>query len=363
MQDLLLTHLSLLVSCDTQNPPRAITGSDQVFQYCKKILEDAGCVVELTDLGNGCVNLLATRGEPSVLFNCHLDTVPADPAWTRDPFVLAVDETKATGLGACDIKGAAACLLAAAEGTDEPLAILLTSDEEAGDSVCVKHYLSSNPSFASVIVCEPTNAKAVTKHRGIETYELEFSGRATHSSQPTAHADNAIHRAIEWASKAIDYLHKEQNENLRYNIGVISGGVKTNIAASSATVRFGIRQHAETNLQEVGTHLLSFLSHPSHAVLKRCFSAPSLESGDAGKMFIEQFGLEHAGPVDFWTEAALFSEAGFCTLVVGPGDIKEAHAPDESVPLEDLIKTTHVYMKIIQESIAQSSTRSQAAVS
>ncbi len=361
MPQRVLNHLQALIACDTQNPPRAIKADDAIFAYCANVLRAAGCAIEITDLGNGCINLLATRGHTNLVFNCHLDTVPADPAWTTDPFALTADATDAIGLGACDIKGAAACLLAAAEQTDAPLAILLTSDEEAGDSDCIKHFLRHNTRFDTAIVCEPTNTKAVTTHRGIQTYQLHFVGLATHSSQPTAHDDNALHHATTWAARAIEYTHTTLPDNLRFNIGIISGGVKTNIAASAATVRFGIRQHATTDLPATIAHLMSLLPDPDRARLIECFNAPPLDAGTRGKQLVERFNLVTAEPVDFWTEAALFSAAGLTAIVLGPGDISQAHTPDESVSIEDLTKATLIYTTIINSANAAPRTQTQQA--
>src|ERR1700710_1657013 len=106
-----IEHLRALVLFDTRNPPRAI-GTGGIFAYLRDALPDFDC--ETIDHGAGAVSLYAIRGTPKILFNVHLDTVPATPTWSRDPFQLSVDGTRAIGLGACDIKGAAAALVAAA---------------------------------------------------------------------------------------------------------------------------------------------------------------------------------------------------------------------------------------------------------
>ncbi len=141
--DAVLALLERLVSFDTRNPPRAIDGGGIV-----KCLVDAlgsRFSKRVTDLGDGCVSLLAVRGTPKLLFNVHIDTVPADAGWTRDPFTLYLDpsgtEPRVLGLGACDIKGAAACLVVAALRTRGDVALLFTSDEEAGSSRCVREFL------------------------------------------------------------------------------------------------------------------------------------------------------------------------------------------------------------------------------
>src|SRR5690606_8672075 len=121
------------------HPPRAI-GTGGIFDYIRGNLP--GFEVAVTDHGAGAVSLFARRGAPSLLFNVHLDTVPDSPAWSADPHVLRVEDGRATGLGACDIKGAAAALIAAANAVDGDAAFLFTSDEEANDPRCIAAFLA-----------------------------------------------------------------------------------------------------------------------------------------------------------------------------------------------------------------------------
>src|SRR3546814_5872866 len=104
----ILTHLEHLVAFDTRNPPRQI-GSDGIFDYLQAQLP--GFRLELTHFGAGAVALLAVLGNPRRLFHVHIDTVPDSPQWSADPHRLWVTADRAIGLGACDIKGAAAGLL------------------------------------------------------------------------------------------------------------------------------------------------------------------------------------------------------------------------------------------------------------
>lgn len=110
-----LTHLQALVSFDTRNPPRAIT-TGGIFDYLRANLP--GFNVEVIDHGDGAVSLYAVRGTPKYLFNVHLDTVPDSPHWSADPHVMRRGEDRVIGLGVCDIKGAAAALVAAANASD-----------------------------------------------------------------------------------------------------------------------------------------------------------------------------------------------------------------------------------------------------
>ncbi|HRP35731.1 MAG TPA: acetylornithine deacetylase, partial [Gammaproteobacteria bacterium] len=79
MLESILNHLETLVSFDTRNPPRAIT-TGGIFDYIRTQLPDFR--VEVTDHGAGAVSLFAVRGNPTRLFNVHIDTVPSSPHWS-----------------------------------------------------------------------------------------------------------------------------------------------------------------------------------------------------------------------------------------------------------------------------------------
>ena len=168
MEDLFnsaINHLEQLVSFDTSNPPRAISESG-LLDYLESI---AGHNLSITDHGNGSYNCLIQQGNPKHLINVHLDTVPAGDGWETDPFKLHTENDVIYGLGACDIKGAAAALLSLIESFDSEYAILFNTDEEAGNSTCIKKFLEADHSYEGIIVAEPTNNLAVTCHRGIFT--------------------------------------------------------------------------------------------------------------------------------------------------------------------------------------------------
>jgi acetylornithine deacetylase len=361
-----LEHLERLVAFDTRNPPRAIAGDHGLFAYCRDMLQRSGLTCEIVDLGDGCVYLLAVRGAPQVLFNVHVDTVPADPGWTVDPHRLHVDRDRAVGLGACDIKGAAACLLAVLEDTAGPAAVLFSSDEEAGSSRCVREFLArsglssgtaSHPTFRAVVVAEPTRCRAVLEHRGIGTATAVFHGVGGHASAARALHDSAVHEAVRWAGLALARAAASEAApgrlpGLRLNLGAIEGGLKANMIASAATVRFGVRPPPELVPEAALAELFALAPDPARVRFTPGFLAPPLPAGGperladaraAAAALAERLGLPLGDPVDFWTEAALFSAAGCDTLVYGPGSIEQAHTAGEYVPLTDLVEAAARY--------------------
>ncbi|MEO8161337.1 MAG: acetylornithine deacetylase, partial [Arenimonas sp.] len=227
MRERILTHLEALVGFDTRNPPRKI-GTGGIFDYLQAALP--GFAFELHDHGAGAVSLLARRGETARLFNVHVDTVPASPDWSADPLRLRVADGRAIGLGACDIKGAAACLLAAAEQSEGPVAILFSSDEEANDARCISAFLGQQRGYREVIVAEPTQAKAVLAHRGIASARIAFRGQAGHASSEHALELSAVHQMMRWGAKCLAHVESLAHARfggltgLRFNIGKVEGG-------------------------------------------------------------------------------------------------------------------------------------------
>ena len=350
--ELTLQHLKALVACDTSNPPRKINQSG-LIEYLSSL---DFLAPQITDLGEGSMNILLAKGSPKYLINVHLDTVPAGDGWKSNPYDLMINDGRAIGLGACDIKGAAACLLTLVEKGLKNYAILFSTDEEAGQSTCIKEYIKTQQTFEGVIVAEPTQNKAVTCHRGILTGTQEFFGLAGHSSEQRAMADNAIHKLTRWSDAALkvaesyDSKSFEGLQGIAFNLGLVEGGIKPNIIADHAQVKFGMRplpgQSFDGLLSEFNTQTAE-----NNAKFTAGFVAPALPaSGDVSEAesFAVELGLTLSPPVNFWTEASLFSEAGYRAIVYGPGNIADAHQPNESVDLGELNQALIDFKKIIQ---------------
>ncbi|MDQ3159502.1 MAG: acetylornithine deacetylase, partial [Pseudomonadota bacterium] len=348
-----LRHLEALVAFDTRNPPRLI-GAGGIFDYIRENLP--GFRIQVSDHGEGAVALLAVRGTPKCVFNVHLDTVPSSEAWSSDPHELQVRDGRAIGLGACDIKGAAAGLIAAANVTSGDAAFLFSSDEEANDARCIAAFLKVNATtsehrFSEAIVAEPTLCEAVLAHRGISSVLLHFKGEAGHASGANALQANALHQVMHWGANALALVDAEANARfggltgLRFNIGKVEGGIKANMIAPSAQVRFGFRPLPSHDIDAMHVRFGNCARVGALARYEETFSGPSLPSGDvaaaedrrlAARDLAECMGLPIGNAVDFWTEASLFSQAGMTALVYGPGYIAQAHTAGEWVALDQL---------------------------
>jgi acetylornithine deacetylase len=350
-----LAHLEWLVRSPTENPPKRINESGILERLATEL---RGFDVRLTDEGAGSVNLFARRGNPRLLFNFHLDTVPAASGWNGSPFELRVADGKAFGLGACDIKGAAAAMLAAVQSTTADVALLFSTDEEAGPGRCVTAFLKEGMTFDGVIVAEPTRGKAVLAHRGIGTASGVFSGIAGHASRASALTESAIHEAIRWANATLLHAERVAGEDhrtglpgIRFNLGRIEGGNKPNVVAAEARVRFGVRPPPGRPVDEVIRELESLAPNAHRVAWETGFLGPTLPalSRDTSRAeaLAAKLAIPKGEPVDFWTEAALFSAAGHDAIVFGPGDIAQAHACDEWVDLTELAHAASIYRRIL----------------
>jgi len=350
-----LGHLETLVGFDTQNPPRNLTAEAPLFAWLREAV-GPGFEVEVLDHGRGSVTFHARRGQPDLLFNVHIDTVPALGGERFPPLRLTLEDGKAYGRGACDIKGAAACLLAVAAATSAPMALAFTSDEEGGEGCCVAEFIASGRAqrYAQVVVAEPTQCQAELRHRGFLSARGYFEGVGGHSSEPRALKDNAIHRLASWCSSALEAARADAADGRRscFNIGTIGGGVKSNIIADKSEVFWSARlPPGESNTDFLDR--LKALPGGEHALWKVSFSGPPLptsggeQAAAVSHAFVERHGLPVGQGLDFWTEASLFGAAGVPALVLGPGDIAQAHARDEWVSLAQLEQASDLYLRLV----------------
>jgi acetylornithine deacetylase len=355
----ILRHLETLVSFDTRNPPREI-GTGGIFDYLRAQLP--GFSIDVVDHGAGAVSLLAVRGAPTRVFNVHLDTVPSSPQWSADPHRLRVVGERAIGLGACDIKGAAAGLLAAAARTQGDAAFLFSSDEEANDARCIAAFLAREHGFREAIVAEPTQCEAVLAHRGISSVLMRFRGEAGHASGANAMQASALHQTVRWGAQALDFVEAQAHARfggltgLRFNLGRIEGGIKANMIAPASEVRFGFRPLPSQDIDALHETLRGFVPATALAHYEETFRGPSLPAGDVAlaeqkrleaRDLADALQLPIGNAVDFWTEASLFSQAGMTALVFGPGDIAQAHTADEWVSLEQLDAYANHVMRML----------------
>tara|TARA_B110000977_G_scaffold26018_1_gene32245 strand:+ start:1169 stop:2356 length:1188 start_codon:yes stop_codon:yes gene_type:complete len=302
--------------------------------------------------------------EGAVVLSGHTDVVPVDgQPWETNPWDVVEKEGKYYGRGTCDMKGFDALAIWAlveahyAEVT-RPLQLALSFDEEIGCTGAPPMIAAMQgvvPKGSAVIVGEPSMMKAVTGHKGGNAFATHVVGFEVHSSIHYRGV-SAVHegaRLIQWAT--------EQNElngaatpgplasmfdpaYTTWHVGIISGGTADNITAKDCHFNMGYRavpgddtarlnQMYFDKVNEVKAAMQAV--HPeADIVLTPRFAVPPLkpeESGEAEGLVRAVTGDNAAHVVSYGTEAGQFQDAGYSAVVCGPGDIAQAHQPNEFI--------------------------------
>ncbi|HEX5062852.1 MAG TPA: M20/M25/M40 family metallo-hydrolase [Kofleriaceae bacterium] len=328
--------------CDHLAPLLRARGADEV------IVADA----KRTD-GSPGAYVFARWGTPRRIINAHVDTVPANAGWSRDPWKPHIENGRLYGLGSADTKGAIAATLVALDAVKPTNAgVLFSGDEEHGSRV-MHAFLQSKyaKDVKQAIVCEPTARTAGIRHRGVIGQTATLEGEGGHSSK----ADYMPKPLLQLARLAVAInglglarLHDGPAgmTGICLNIAALHGGVAFNVIPQRGQLEWSLRPYPGFDRAKWDEDIAAAM----HAVDPKIVLAGSVDHApfqcdklaDAVKPFVEKIG-----GLDFWTEAALYEERGIDAIVVGPGDIGHAHAADEYVTLEDLDWAVELYRSLL----------------
>ena len=301
--------------------------------------------------------VFARWGTPRRIINAHIDTVPANAGWSRDPWTPHLENGRLYGLGAADTKGAIAATLVALD-TVKPkdVGVLFSGDEEAGSGVM--HAFLESPHAAAieqVIVCEPTARAAGIAHRGVLAQKATLLGPGGHSSKAD-HLPKPIATLARLAAALDDASLRRLHDGppgmtgTCLNIAAVAGGVAFNVIPARGELEWSLRPYPGFNRAGWDREVAS-LAHaldPKIAIETTIDHAPF--ACDALAELVRPFA-QRIGPLDFWTEAALWEAAGKQAIVIGPGDIARAHAADEYVELADLEWAVELFQTLLRYSL------------
>lgn len=345
-------ELAALVAMPTQQAASSGVAGDErlICEYLAEKLRRRGAdevVVESAPRADGDPGafVFARWGTPRRIINAHVDTVPANAGWTRSPWSPHIAEGRLYGLGSSDTKGAiAATLIALEQGVPVDRGVLFSGDEEAGSAV-MRAFLGSRYArgIEQAIVCEPTSRCAGIAHRGIVGQRAVLEGIGGHSSK----ADVLPKPIVELAklAVAIDALGRTYLDQgppgmrgLCTNIAALHGGVAMNVVPQSARLEWSTRPYPGFDRdawnREVTTRAREI--DPNIAIETARENAPFACANPDPLIALVRPYVRSIGHLDYWTEAALFMAHGIDAIVVGPGEIAQAHAGDEFVAIDDL---------------------------
>ncbi|KPF68736.1 acetylornithine deacetylase [beta proteobacterium AAP99] len=330
-------------------------------------------------------NLFATVGEgaePGVILSGHTDVVPVvGQPWSTDPFTLTEREGKLYGRGSADMKGFIACALNAVPGYlasplagERPFHLALSYDEEIG---CfgvwglIKDIQESGAKVSACIVGEPSSMQPIVAHKGTHRFRCCVRGKEAHSAN-TNQGVNAIHyasRLMSFLQARAEQIAAGETPDANYpvptstvSVTMIDGGTGANIIPLRCDFTVDVRTLPGTSFAALLDELKAYAR-----TLEPEMKAVAADAGIDVQFIasIEGFGVTDADPllahvtrlagsqrkiqVSFGTEAGIFQRAGIPTIVIGPGNIDQAHQPDEFVEIDQIAQCDAFLTRLLAE--------------
>lgn len=381
--------LELLIGFDTVS-----SNSDApAMEFLAERLAARGFSVHLhrlTIAGTPQLNLIAWAGPPrpgGLTISGHLDTVPfvGQPGWNREPLKMEVDDERVWGRGASDMKGfLAACVAAAAEldvrALKRALVFIFTSNEEVGClgaervAPALGEILGETPAPELVWIGEPTSWQVQHAHKSIVVFDVTVRGIGGHSGTPEQGVN-----AIAVAGRALEAIGRLQAErrapNAKFsaifpasphdvlNVGTIAGGIAANIIAEQCRFTITYRslpdadqmelyREVQRRLAALDTHDYASNNHRATIEVGAPLMVPPLFAprGTAlERALLDATGTREVGGAPFVTDGGWFARAGMIPLICGPGDLEQAHKPNESIRRAALEASAGRILKVVDQ--------------
>jgi len=362
-----------------------------LIEWVRDYLKGLGATTRLTHDATGKkANLFATLGDsgkPGLILSGHTDVVPVDgQQWDTDPFLAVERDGKLFARGSADMKGFIGVILAQApkfvaalndKRLDAPLHYALSYDEEVG---CIgvrgliRDLQENNIRPAGCVVGEPTSMQPIIAHKSTNRFRCKVHGREAHSSYVT-HGVNAIEyaaRLVVFIRQLADRLASCETRDYGFSVpfstlstGLIMGGIAANVVPKDCVFQFDMRTLPNTLPENLYAEIRGYAQG-----LAKEMQAVDAQAGIDLEWVSETLGLAAAetdaivqwamqlsrstqvGKVSYGTEAGLFQKMGVPSVICGPGDIAQAHRPNEFVTLEQLAQCERFMDRILETGYA-----------
>ncbi len=331
-------------------------------------------------------NLYAVVGPAKpggVVLSGHTDVVPVEGQdWDTDPWVLTEKDGKLYGRGTCDMKSFSAIGLSLvpemlAVELKRPLIFALSYDEEIGclgAPRMIDEIAERGPAPSAVIVGEPTNMNVINGHKGIASYRVSVTGYTTHSSQ-TDRGVSAVEAAGRLIAKVADMRAARARDAdpacpfdppyTTMTVNVVRGGTQLNIMAGEATFDWDLRAIPGDSVSDIVEEFTDFAkgveiemrrqAPTCRIAVEQMTNAPSFapaEPNPAADLAKSITGKNASDVVAYGAEAGQFQEAGFATVICGPGSIDQAHQANEFITLDQVRLGTQFMRRLIERMAA-----------
>ena len=314
----------------------SVTGNEAACAgFLQQQLQDTGLVVERQPVSGDRCNLLASHGSPRVILSTHIDTVP--------PFIAPREDAEFIyGRGSCDAKGIVAAQVAAAkrllsEGITDFGLLFLVGEETTSEGARAANLLARGSEY--LINGEPTDNALVVGTRGMLWFKVEARGRMSHSAYPER-GKSAIEKLLDLLTEVRHLTMPRDPEfgTTSMNIGLISGGRAANVVADHAEADVMFR----TVPEPAGTPPLR--ERVQKLFGQRCQLTLVRETPPLRMETIAGFETR---VVPFCTDLPALGNWGR-RLLIGPGNIHDAHTEGERVAKAELTKAVEIYVRLVR---------------
>jgi acetylornithine deacetylase len=305
-----------------------------VVDEMEAICRELGLDVRRSPVEAGRDNLLIGALEPRIVFCTHLDTVP--------PFIPATRDAEFVyGRGSADARGVAVAMLYAlhrlqAAGHDDVACCFVVGEET--DHSGAKAICHSGISPEVIVLGEPCGVTPVPAQKGLLKVRLITEGKAGHSAYPEL-GKSAIHELLHLLSDLMSppFPSDDVLGETTLNVGLIEGGLAANVIAPRAEALLLLRCAAPVD--SVLTEMRARIGDRAQIEeLTRTEPRRFLTLGD------DSTGGPEAVP--FNTDAGTLAPLGAKMMLLGPGDMRCAHSPNERLAIEDLRAGIEAYASI-----------------
>jgi acetylornithine deacetylase/succinyl-diaminopimelate desuccinylase-like protein len=364
------TILADMIAINSENPGGSEVG---IADYCVSLMAAHGVDYEIVAKSPDRPNVLARlegRGPGKIIYQCHIDTKPAYHAgaehqdWLRDPFKPVIENGLMYGLGACDTKGGGAAQLRAVlhlarhwRPEYPTLEWQGVADEEDGSAFGAE-YLAAEGLLAAdfAVVAEPTNGVVSTRQLGSVWVDVQITGEQSHGGMPWLGKDaigaglNLIERMKRWVAERPRGCAESHHPAV--GVRVLQGGGHAGTVAGLVRIVSDIRVRPDERREDY----IDLWRRAADEI--EAETGVSVHIGFASGGGCEPHSLTDPHLLDMvaraWTDsvgapfepalfyggsdARYFASHGVPAIVFGAGDLARAHAPNEFVPIDEVLR-------------------------
>jgi len=362
-------------------PSVSLSSNVEVTRHVIKVLKGLGFQLEelpYTDVnGVAKISIVAKlgKGTGGLTLMSHDDVVPAEPAneWTGSPFKARRAKDKLYGRGSSDMKGpiaAGICAAANFKAKDlvKPLYIIVTADEEISAvgawDVTRRSKLFKEASSGYGLICEPTRLNVVYAHKGSLKMVITSKGKPAHTS--TLKGINANINMIPFLAEMKKIYHevlkgkRYRNEEFNpphseWSIGINDHNIATNVSPVQSICTIGYRLMPGIDPDPLIARTREAARKHGLKFDLQTYGAPLYTQPDAPivKTALKLAGKRKPSTVAYGTDGIAYCTRMKQLVVIGPGDIAQAHRVDEWIEIDQLHKGVDLYTRFIDHVCVQ----------